>query len=189
MAVMSVAINKPGGWQHDQPITQQVYVRAGGLSVVKRAKDLTSEQDDMFQRLEGSTLLHSENAPDLDIELELMAAIKYAMRQAKQHGIGRERIVDRMNQCLPKEQHITLRQLNAWCAESKEFSNFPAKYLPAFVWACSGIVAPLDVITSSIGLGLVDEEDQIAAELGNTLKMESELRQRKRLLQKRMFRR
>lgn len=157
--------------------------------MVKRVKSFTSEHPDLFQSLEGTPLLHSENAPDLDIELELMASIKYALRQAKQHGIGRERIVDRMNQCLPKEQHITLRQLNAWCAESKEFSNFPAKYLPAFVWACSGIVAPLDVITGVLGLGLVDEEEQLAAELGNTFKMESELRQHRRLLQKRLRRR
>lgn len=150
----------------------------------------TSEKftPDLFDCLAGDAVLHSANAPDLDIEVELLAAVKVALKQAKKLGQSRERIVERMNLCLPAAQHVTLRQLNAWCAESKEFSHFPAKYLPAFIWACMGVVAPLSVIAGALGLGLLDEDEQLATELGKTLQLEAELKQRKRLLQARIRR-
>ena len=100
-------------------------------------KNFSSIQGDLFQQLAEQSALEAQQAQDLDINLELMGAINQAIREGKQRGLSRERIVERMNFCLPDlERSITLRQLNAWTAQSKEYHEFPARYLPAFCCPC-----------------------------------------------------
>ncbi len=136
----------------------------------KEQEKITSIQPDLFQRLmDHEPDYLSANAPDLDIEQEFMGAIKYALRLAKKNGLSRERIVDRMNLCLPEELYITKRQLDAWCAESKEYHHFPAIYLSAFVWAAGGIISPLEILSQALGLHLLDEHEQLASELGRSM--------------------
>ena len=147
----------------------------------------TSIQPDLFQRLDQREPEYlSANAPDLYIEPEFMGAVAYALREAKKHGLSRERIVERMNLCLPEEQHITKRQLDAWCAQSKEHNPFPAKYLPAFIWAVRGIVSPIEVITRALGLVVLDEQEQLAAELGRAAMAKAEAAKRERTIKQKL---
>ncbi|MBL1321527.1 MAG: hypothetical protein COA63_010780 [Methylophaga sp.] len=136
----------------------------------KDEQSFTSVQPDLFQQLADHEPEYlAANAPDLDIEQEFMGAIKYALRTAKKRGLSRERIVDRMNLCLPEELYITKRQLDAWCAESKEYHHFPAIYLSAFIWATGGIISPLEILSRALGLHLLDEHEQLAAQLGQSM--------------------
>ncbi len=133
-------------------------------------KKITTIQPDLFQQLSNHEPEYlSDNAPDMDIEQEFMGQIKYVLRIAKKRGLTRERIVDRMNLCLPEELQVTKRKLDSWCAESKEYHYFPAIYLPAFIWAVRGVITPLEVLTGVLGLVVLDEHEQLAAELGRSV--------------------
>jgi hypothetical protein len=137
--------------------------------VAKRRDSFSTIQPDLFQQLAEQDALEALSAHDLDIGPELMGALNLAIREAKKRGWSRERIVERMNMCLPDmERPITLRQLNAWTAASKEFHEFPARYLPALCWA-TGSIVPLLVLAQAIGHELVDSRDLRAMELGDRL--------------------
>jgi len=154
--------------------------------VAKRPPILSSNQPDLFQQVAGHVpTLEQENAPDLDIEAELLGALRYALREAKKRGLSRERVVERMNLCLPEGQRITKRQLDAWCAESKEFHRIPAALLPAVVWAC-GVADPVEVITRALGLVTIDEAETLATELGQTVSARVQLGRRERELKRRL---
>jgi len=136
----------------------------------KESVKITSNQPDFFQMLiDHEPDYLAANAPDMDIEQEFMGAIKYALRIAKKNGLSRERIVDRMNLCLPEQLYVTKRQVDAWCAESKEYHHFPAIYLGAFIWATNGTTTPLTVIAQVLGMHLLDANQHAAAELGHTM--------------------
>lgn len=155
--------------------------------MAKPPKYFTPEQADLFQQFaRHEAALYDDTAPDLDIELELLGAITYAIREAKKHGLSRERIVERMNACLPQEKRITKRQLDSWTANSKEHHKFPAEYLPAFCWAVRGIVAPIEVLTRALGLGLIDEHEHLATELGKTAVRRAQLARAERELKQKL---
>ncbi len=143
--------------------------------MAKRQPKSSSVQADLFQRLAEQDALEAQQAQDLDIHLEFMGAIAQAIREAKKRGLSRERIVERMNLCLPElEKPITLRQVNSWTAASKEYHEFPARYLPAFCWA-TGSVLPLLVLARAMNHDLVDRRDQVALELGQKLVAQAQL--------------
>lgn len=71
--------------------------------------------------------------------------------------MSRERVVECINECLPEERHITLRQLNNWSAVCKEQHPLPVWVLPALIWALDGVITPLEVLTRGMGLHLIDE--------------------------------
>lgn len=143
--------------------------------MVKPEEKITPIQPDFFQRLAEQDALDAEQAQDLDIGLELRGAITGAIRDAKKRGLSRPRIVERMNLCLPDaEKKITLRQLNAWTANSKEYHEFPARYLPAFCWA-TGSILPLLVLAHAINHDIVDRRDQAVLELGQKLVAKAQL--------------
>jgi len=153
--------------------------------VAKDDKKITTIQPDLFQQLGNHEPDYlSDNAPDLDIEQEFMGQIKYVLRQAKKRGLSRDRIIERMNLCLPEELHITKRQLDAWCAESKEYHHFPAIYLPAFIWAVRGVLTPLEVLTGALDLVVLDEQEQLAAELGRSVLTKVQASKTERLIKK-----
>lgn len=143
--------------------------------MAKRAQNFSGIQADLFQRLAERDALEAQNAQDLDIGPELLGALNLAIREAKKRGLSRGRIVERMNICLPDtDREITERQLNSWTAASKEYHEFPARYLPAFCWATSSI-APLLVLARAIGHDLVDSRDQQALELGQKMVQHAQL--------------
>lgn len=128
---------------------------------------------------------HDGNAPDLDIQFEQRGAIAHAIKHAKRRGWGREQIIDRMNLCLPDlPKKLTLRQLNAWTADSKEFSEFPARFIPAFCWA-THCWLPIETGPHSLGFVLADRDDAEALELGRLQLAEADIRNRKRAIQRR----
>lgn len=155
--------------------------------MAKKQKSLTSVQVDLFQQVVDYTPAYrSENAPDLNLRHEFMGAISYCMREARKNGISRERVVERMNLCLDQEEQITLRQFNGWTAKSAEYREFPAIYLPAFIWACLGTIAPLQLISQSIGLHITGEEEVLAQELGETVLEKQRLAERERQLRNKL---
>jgi len=110
------------------------------------------------------------NAPDLDIRDKLRVFLKEALTLArKNYGLSRDRVVDRINLCLAEEDQITERQLNGWLAVSAEDRPFPLHILPAFIWATRGNLSPLEVVTESLGLHLMDHQEVIAARLGENI--------------------
>lgn len=137
--------------------------------MAKVQQKTTSIQADIFQQLAEHSALEAADAVDLDIGPELAGAVNSAIRAAKKQGLSRDRIIERMNLCLPDmEKPLTLRQLNAWTAQSKEFHEFPSRFLPAFCWA-TGSVLPLLAMANAINHDLVDAREHKAMELGNTL--------------------
>lgn len=137
--------------------------------MAKAREHFSSVQADLFQRLAERDALEAQAAQDLDIGPELLGAVNQAIREAKRGGLSRDRIVERMNLVLPDQgRPITARQLNAWTAHSKEYHEFPARYLPAFCWA-TGSIAPLLVLAQAVGHDLVDGREQAALALGERL--------------------
>jgi len=155
----------------------------------KANEKFTPNQPDLFQQLENYEPEYlAANAPDLDIEQEFMGALKYALRMARKHGLSRERVVERMNLCLPEALYVTKRQLDSWCAESQEYKRFPVIFLAAFVWATGGIISPLEIITRALGLHVLDDQEVLAAELGKTAMAKVEAARMERILKQKLQR-
>lgn len=149
---------------------------------------MTSNQPDLFDLVTGEPEYLSANAPDLDLEDEFRAALKFCERQAKKHGLSRERILERINMCFPERDNFTLRQLNGWMATSAEDRPFPAWILPAYIWAVRGIVVPMEILSNAIGLRLLDENEALAAELGETVLNKARIAKQERVLKNRLIR-
>lgn len=131
-------------------------------SPAKRVGRFSGDQGDLLRQLEAEP----EPGQDLDIHFELLGAITACLREARNRGLSRERVVERMNELLPEaERPLTKRQLDAWTANSKEYSEFPARYLPAFC-AAVGSPLPLAVLAAAIGRELVDAREAQAKRLG-----------------------
>lgn len=123
---------------------------------------------------------------DLDIGAELLGAVSTALRLARVDGMSRERVVDAMNALLPEQDtQITLRQLNCWTARSKEFHEFPARWLPAFC-AATGCDLPLRVLAQAIQRDLLDARGLAAAQLGETRIQSARLRRQAQALEKQL---
>lgn len=152
------------------------------MSGVKAKQKFTSNQGELFQQLRLAPS-SNDGAVDLDINLELLGAINSAIRSAKARGMGRDRIVDRMNQLLPDGVNVTVRQLNSWTAVSQEYKEFPARYLPAFCAACDSDL-PMRALVEPIGRALVDAREIAEAELGRSLVESARLAMRQRELKK-----
>ncbi|GEA12704.1 hypothetical protein [Alteromonas sp. KUL49] len=103
-------------------------------------------QNDLFEQLDLG-LLNSDNAPILDVEVEVIASIKYWERRT---GLGRERFLDRINLCLrDTDKAVTKNQLNKWLSPSQE-NTVPAWVMPAICWALQ-TVEPLETLLKPIG--------------------------------------
>lgn len=153
----------------------------------RAGKSFTSEQPDLFQQLaQIEPEYRAANAPDLDVRDKLRVFLRESAKLAQKHGVSRERVVDRMCLCLPERPPITMRQLNGWLAASAEDRPFPAEYLPAFIWATRGNLGPLEVMTEALGLHLIDEQEAIAAELGETILQKSRITKHERDLRSRL---
>jgi len=152
--------------------------------VAKTQKCFTPNQGDFFQQLDSSPFF--DNAHDLDIGPELSGALNTAIRQARKMGRGRDHIVERMNQCLPdNDKPITLRQLNAWTAKSKEYHEIPARYIPAFCWSTESVL-PLLALCHAMGLDTVDQRDQMVMQLGRNIIETAQLTRQNKLIRNRL---
>lgn len=135
--------------------------------MAKTKPKMTSDRQwELFEALNEPAVIGNSNATDLDIHFELMGACHEALKHARSLGYGRERVVERMNQALPeRKKPITLRQLNSWMAESREYHDLPARVLAAFCWATQSDL-PLRVAPGACGFGLVDAREDAARQLG-----------------------
>jgi hypothetical protein len=135
-------------------------------SFAKGRGNTSCDQGDLFQRLE----IEPAASADLDIHYELLGAVTACLRETRNRGISREEVVERMNRLLPEcrpdgKSAVTKRQLDCWTAHSKEYSEFPARFLPAF---CAAVESPLPilVLAQAIGRELVDAREAQAKRLG-----------------------
>lgn len=152
-----------------------------------REKSSATNQGDLFQQFDLDTpalLRHAGrcDAPNLDLEHELLGALHQAIRQSR---MSRPLIVDRMNWCLASEHPITTRMLDAWLARSKEFHRFPAAWLTAFCWA-TGSIQPFVVLLAPVDHDVVDARDQHALRLGQISITKSQLTREERLLRQKL---
>lgn len=153
----------------------------------KTEKSFASEQGDFFQQLDShEPEYRAANAPDLDIKDKFRVYLKESLKHAQKYGISRDRVVERINLCLPEDGRITPRQLNGWLAASAEDRPFPAEILPAFIWATRGNLGPITVLTEALGLHLMDEQEALAAELGETVLTKARIAQRERALRNKL---
>lgn len=142
------------------------YPRRSAASLAKPPRDFATIQGELFTALAAPLVMGSANAPELDIGPELMGAVNTALREARAANLSRERVTDRLNLALSHlDKALTKRQLDAWTAQSKEFHELPARYLPALCWA-TGSEAPLRVLAHALGYELVDAREQAATRLG-----------------------
>lgn len=137
--------------------------------MVKDEKIFTGIQGNIFSELENRPEdAEYDDSHDLDLQAELRAACAHALKLARRQGITRERVVDEMNRLMPeldKGKQITLRKLNAWMATSKEDSEFPARFLPAFC-AATRCYQPLQEMAKALGMDLADQRELIAKQYG-----------------------
>lgn len=152
--------------------------------MAKTDQFFSGEQGDLLRQLDDlDDLLHTDTPPDLDIADEFRGAMSFMLREANKRGISRDRIVDRMNMCLPeKSKAITKRKLDSWMARSKEDHPFPAVYLPALSWACTGMVASIEIIVRAVGMHLISDHELLAKELGEVAISKSQLGKQERHL-------
>lgn len=139
-------------------------------------------QHDFLQQIEMD-LLHQENAPDHDMELELIAAVNRSIRSS---GIGRDNFVDRVNLCLRSTgKQITKNQVNKWLASSQE-NSIPAWVMPSICWAVASI-DPLTTLLNPLGYKVMDIRGELLKNMAEN-DIESKLRQqRNRQLEKAML--
>ena len=158
-------------------------------SRAKSRRDFSGDQPDLFQQLDAQPVPDPESIGDpvdLDMRMELLGAISTALRQARSRGLSRERVIERMNLLLPDlERPLTVRQLNSWCATSREHHPFPAWALPAFC-AAVGNDLPLRVLAQAIDLDLIDAREAVAKRLGESRIEEARLRREQRELSRRL---
>lgn len=95
--------------------------------------------------------------------LNIHAAIYLAQSDALRHaGKSREQIADEMTAYIGEE--VTVHQLNAWVAPSKDRHRFPLEYLPAFCKA-TGSLKPLDVVSRACGAFTLRGPDALRADI------------------------
>lgn len=108
-------------------------------------------QHDLLQQLEFD-LLHQDNAPILDLEVELIGAVNRSIRSC---GIGRDHFVDRVNLCLrTTNKKITKTQINKWLALSQD-NCIPAWVMPSVCWAVNSI-DPMTALLNPLGFKPMD---------------------------------
>jgi hypothetical protein len=77
-------------------------------------------------------------------------------------NLSRWEVAGRMSSLM--DQEVTIHQLNAWTAESKDGHRFPAEYLPAFCQAVE-CFEPLKLLAARAGVFVVQGPDALRAEI------------------------
>ena len=136
---------------------------------------------DLFPNLSDSPL-EAENAPILDLDTEICAAVKAAIRQSR---LSRDQVVDRINLCLrdTDAKLVTKRMLNQWLAPSQEDKRMPAPIIPAICWATRSTL-PLETMTKCIQYDLVDAREQVALQYGELAIAQKRIERQRRTLAK-----
>jgi len=116
-------------------------------------------QPDLFDLLSHNPL-EQENAPDLDLSLDMIQILKQLERDSP---YNRDRIVDRMNLCLiNSDVKISVAQMNKWLAPSQPH-EFPGWMYPAFCWAVQSM-APFNVLMRPLHHKAADARDSMISQ-------------------------
>lgn len=114
----------------------------------------------------------------LNFGLELRATLSRVLKDCPD---SREVVAGRMSELLGAE--ISVHQLNAWTAESREAWRFPFEFAAAFEQA-TGCHALTELLARKRGCIVLVGEEALKAELGRLEMKESEIRKRKQTLKR-----
>lgn len=116
----------------------------------------------------------------LDFDREMRALISAVLKSSP---LSRELVAGRMSELLGDA--VSVHQLNAWSAESREAWRFPLSYLPALEAACE-THALTEWIAEKRGCALLVGEDSLLAELGRLDEMERHIKSRRTAIRNRI---
>ena len=114
----------------------------------------------------------------LNVGPELRATLSRVLKECPD---SREVVAGRMSELLGVE--ISVHQLNAWTAESREGWRFPFEYAAAFEQA-TGCHALTELLARKRGCIVLVGEDALKAELGRLEMKESEIHKRRQTLKR-----
>jgi len=108
-------------------------------------------QSDFFESLQHDPL-EAENAPHLDLSLDVIQVINQCIRNSV---LSREQIIDRMNLCLrDSDKTVTKIAFNKWLSPSQA-NAIPFWVISAFCWAAQ-TDAPYRTVLQPIGRKVID---------------------------------
>ena len=141
----------------------------------KRAKRIASHpgQLSLFDLLKREVPVSQREQGRMRVRDELRECIIDCIRGC---DLSRWEIAGQMSNLL--DQEITIHQINAWTAESKEGHRFPAEYLPAFCEAV-GCHDPMKLLAEKAGMFLIPGDDALRVEKAR--EMESMKRSKDRI--------
>ena len=140
-------------------------------------------QQDFFDSLMNDPL-EAENAPCLDMSLDIKAVINQCLRNSP---LSRDQIVDRINLCLrtrETKQLVTTRSLNHWVSPSQT-NAVPAWVLPALCWALQSD-APFKALLQPLGRKVIDNRGDTMREMTEKRLQASEQMKQAKALEKQM---
>jgi hypothetical protein len=138
-------------------------------------------QSDFFDSLQHDPL-EAENAPHLDLSLDVIQIINHCIRTS---SLSREQIIDRMNLCLrDSDKTVTKIAFNKWLSPSQA-NAIPFWVVSAFCWAAQ-TDAPYKVALQPIGRKVIDLRGDTLRELTEKRLQASEQIKQTRALEKQM---
>jgi len=144
---------------------------------------MTTMQNDFFESLTNDAL-EAENAPHLDMSLDLIAVVNQCIRNSP---LSRDQIIDRINLCL-RDSTLTVSKIafNKWLSASQA-NAIPGWALPAICWAVQSD-APFKALLQPIGRKVVDMRGDYMRELTEKRLAASEQLKESKALEKQMQR-
>lgn len=128
----------------------------------KKTDTAAAGQLSLFETVIRQEMAIAKQAPipgSLNIKLQIIAALKYALRHA---GKSREQVADEMT--LYTGDLITDDMISTWLASSKPKHRFPLEYLPAFRRATDNLDA-LNVTSQACGAFTLRGPDALRADI------------------------
>ncbi len=122
----------------------------------------------------------AETPGALNFSAELRAVLTEALKKCPR---SRYEVAARMSELLGVE--VTKFQLDSWTAESRDAWRFPFEYSAAFEAATETMVLQ-DLLARKRGCRVLVGADVLKAELGKLELQEAEIRERRRLLKKKL---
>lgn len=122
----------------------------------------------------------AETPGALNFSTELRGILTEAL---KKFPGSRYEVAARMSELLGVE--VTKYQLDSWTAESRDAWRFPFEYSAAFE-AATGTMALQDLLARKRGCRVLVGADVLKAELGRLELQEAEIRQRRKLLKRKL---
>lgn len=138
-------------------------------------------QQDFFESLMHDPL-ETENAPHLDLSLDVTSVINQCIRNSV---LSRDQIIDRMNLCLrDSKREVTKVAFGKWLAPSQA-NAFPFWAVSAFCWAAQ-TDAPYKVALQPIGRKVIDIRGDTMRELTEKRLQATEQMKQAKALEKQM---